>query len=167
MSVTETGSDANNTALHLNRKHAWSHYTVPVTAYARFHNSLYAGSSLQGDVYKLRTGYTFNGDAYPLVATFKEDLLGSLELEKEINKIYVFYKTQNGGSFNFQYRLNNYQEPSGASWVSQTIDQGSNGPAEILVGNKCRSVQCRITQEEGSNVQILGFVILYSYLNLR
>ena len=99
---------------------------------------------------------------------FKEDLLGSLELDKEIYKIYVLYQNQTAGTFNFDYRLDNFLSPAGASWTSTTVDQTQNGLAEIAVGNTCKSVQCRVTNaESGNNIGIIGFIILYGYLGLR
>lgn len=171
-SATATGGTQNNFVVFLDRKGAWGDTLLPVTAFARMNQNLYAGSSLQGDVYKLKNGYNFNGSAYSLTAITKEDMLGSVELIKDISKIYVLYRTQAIGNFTFSYRLDNYKTVGGSSWIDQVIDQTtidqSIGGIEIPIGQTASSIQCKISQNDANvKVQFIGFVILYGYTNLR
>lgn len=168
LSVAQKGQTANNTMLFLDRMHSWGNWTQSMSAFARYNQQLYAGSSLNGNIYKIRQGYNQSGNPYSMVAVTKEDLLGSIELTKDINKIYVIYKTQLNGSFTFSYRLDNFKNAGNASWVDTVIDQTQNGYSEILVGQTASSVQFKIEQDDKDvQVGIIGFIILYGYLNLR
>lgn len=173
LAVTENGNSQNNTMLFLDWRHAWMNYTVPIFCFARLKQTLYAGSSMGGTVYKLRSGYNAAGSAYTMTAITREDILGDIELEKELYKVYVIYQVQSSGTFTFSYSLDNYLRGGTASWTDIVVNQTSNsdtpGFQEIsLGGNTCSSIQFKISQaDSNTRVGIIGFTLLYSYLNLR
>ena len=168
LAVTDKGNTGNDQILFLDRKGAWGDTLISVSAMTRYNQQLYAGSSTNGNIYKLKQGYNFNGSAYSLTAITKEDLLGSIELQKDIQKIYIIYKTQQSGSFTFSYRLNNYQNPGSATWVDSVIDQTKDGKAEVTVGDTAYSIQFKISQNDADvKVGIVGFIVLYGYLGVR
>ncbi len=165
---TQDGQSGNTQILFLDRKQAWGNLTPAVCAFARYNQQLYAGSSTNGNIYKLRTGYNFNGSAYTLTAITKEDLLGSLELDKDIYKVYVLYESQLTGSFTFSYRLDEFLTSSGSLWQDTTIDQTMNGIQEVPIGKSAKSIQFKVVQSDlDVQVGIIGFIVLYKYLNLR
>ncbi len=168
LAVTQQGQGQNSEILFLDRKGAWGNWTQSVTNFTKYNQQLYAGSSLNGNIYKLRYGLNAAGSAYSLTAIGKEDLLGSLELKKDVNKAYVVYKTQTNGSFTFSYRLDNYLTNGGSTWVDQTIDQTSGGLVEIDIKQTCTSIQFKVSQNDKDvQVGIIGFIVLYGYLSLR
>lgn len=164
-----SGSSANTTVLLYDKGAAWAKLGYPVIFMARYKGLLYGGASNTGKVYKLLTNYSMNGSAYTLTATSKEDLLGSIELEKEVYKAYVIYKIQSSGTFDFSYRTNNYATSGGSSWVTTTIDQTANGIAEIPgISGLLKSIQFKV-ESAGLDTQlgIIGWVVVYGYTNLR
>lgn len=162
--------DANNDSVLLyDRANAWSIQQYPVIFMARYRGSLYGGSATNGKVYKLLQAYRYNASAYTLTATTKDDLLGSIELEKEVYKVYVIYKIQSSGTFDFSYRVNNFATVGGSSWTTTTIDQTTAGIAEIPgISGILKSIQFKI-ESAGLDAQlgIVGWVILYDYVNTR
>lgn len=162
-------TDTANEALYLfDLDRAWSNIQYPVTFMCRYKDNLYGGASTTGKVYKLRQNYRFNGSTYTLTAITKEDLLGSIELQKDIHKVYVIYEIQSSGTFDFSYRLDNFKTSGGATWITTTVDQTSTGMSEILVGDKGTSIQFKIVSDDlDAKLGIIGFVTLYDYLNLR
>ena len=104
-----------------------------------------------------------------MTATTKEELLGSLELKKEVYKVYVLYEIQSVGTFDFAYRVDNFKYPNGASWVTTEVDQTTSGLAEIKVRDGLfNTIQFRVQNDESdSRVGIIGFVVIYSYANIR
>lgn len=172
VSSTATGGTQNKFVVFLDRRGAWGDTLLPVTAFARMNQTLYAGSSLQGDVYKLKNGYNFNGSAYSLTAITKEDMLGSVELIKDISKAYILYRVQASGTFTFSYRIDNYKTVGGSQWVDQVVDQTAIdqliGGIEIPIQRTASSIQFKISQNDKDvAVQIVGFVLMYGYLNGR
>jgi hypothetical protein len=166
--VTTSGESANNKTILYDHANAWSMQYYPVTFMTRFKEDLYGGSSTSGEVFLLKSGFSYDGAAYDAIAVLKEDMLGSLELEKDIYKIYVLFETQSTGSFDLSYRLDNFKNGGNASWTSTTINQTSNGFAEVLVGQKARSIQLKISNSNNNEEsRIIGLIILYGYLNLR
>ena len=164
-----SGSTANTTVLLYDRGNAWMKLGYPVIFMARYKGLLYGGASSTGKVYKLLTNYSMNGLAYTLTATSKEDLLGSIELEKEVYKAYVIYKIQSSGTFDFSYRTNNYATSGGSSWVTTTIDQTKDGIAEIPgISGLMKSIQFKVESDElDVQLGIIGWVVVYGYANLR
>jgi hypothetical protein len=172
-SVTENGNTGNNKVIFFDRKHAWIDRTFGVTCFAKMSQVgalqyLYAGSSTGGNVYKLNTVYNMGGGSYDMVAVTKEDLLGSLELQKDVYKAYVVFEVKSAGTFTFSYRLDNYTSVAGSAWKDFTIDQTKKGIAEIPIGATCSSIQFKIENDNlDEQVGFVGFTLLYSYLNLR
>lgn len=164
-----SGSSANTAVLMYDRGLAWLKLGYPVTFMARYKQALYGGSASNGDVLKLSRGYGADGVAYTMTATSKEDLLGSIELEKEVYKAYVIYKIQSSGTFDFSYRINNYATSGGSSWVTTTIDQTKDGIAEIPgISGLLKSIQFKIESDElDVQLGIVGWVVVYGYANLR
>ena len=164
-----SGDAANTNVLVLDRGQAWSKLKYPVSFMTRYRSSLYAGSSTNGDVYKLKQAYRAKSSSYELVATSKEDLLGSVELEKEIYKIYVLYEVKSSGSFSFDYRTDNFKTSGGSTWITSTVDQTAAGIAEIpYIGGPFRSIQFRITANDlDAQLGVIGYVVMYAYLNVR
>ncbi len=170
MSVTPPSAAGNTEIVFLDRAGAWGLFTVGTCAMAKYNQQLYIGSATNGDVYKFRYGYDFGGGAYSLIATTKEDLLGSIELQKEIYKVYVIYKTQLNGDFTFSYRLDNFLAPNTAAWVDETIDhtQGSIREISSMAGKRVSSIQFKVSQADADvQVGIVGFIVLYDFLDLR
>lgn len=167
--VAKSGDTSNTKILSNDRGGAWREISHPVTFFQRFGNKLYAGSALKGDVYILQQGYKHNTTSYTSSVITKEDLLGSLELEKDIYKAYVMYEIKNSGSFTLSYRLDNFKDPSGnAPWINTTVNATSDGRAEIHIGNKATSIQFKCSAVSGDNAMgILGFVVMYHMLNAR
>lgn len=168
LSVAELGQTGNNAIIFYDRKQAYGKHTFAVTAMARYNQQLYAGSATNGNIYKLRQGYNDNGSAYTFTAKTKEDLLGSLELQKAISKVYVIYKTQLVGSFTFSYTLDAFKSSANPIWVDQVVDQTVDGIVEIPVQQTATSIQFKVTQGDVDvKMGIIGFIVLYGYLNLR
>lgn len=169
LSYGVSGNTANSSVLLYDKGSAWLKLTYPVIFMARYKGYLFGGSATTGKVYKLLSTYAQNTSAYTMTATTKEDLLGSIELEKEIYKAYVIYKIQSSGSFTFSYRTNNYATVGGSDWISTTIDQTKDGIAEIpVISGSMKSIQVKI-ESAGSDVQlgVVGWVLAYGYTNLR
>lgn len=164
-----SGSSANTTVLLYDRGGAWLKLGYPVTFMARYKQALYGGSASNGDVLKLSQGYGAEGVAYTMTATSKEDLLGSIELEKEVYKAYVIFKIQSSGTFDFSYRINNYATSGGSSWVTTTIDQTKDGIAEIPgISGLLKSIQFKVESDElDVQLGVVGWVVVYGYANLR
>lgn len=165
-----TSSDtANTSTLLFDRGQAWSITAYPVIFMTRYRNALYGGSATGGKVFKLLQNYRFNTSAYTLTATSKEDLLGSIELQKEVAKVYVIYKIQPTGTFDFSYRVDNFATTGGATWVTTTVDQTADGIAEIPVRDGLmHSIQFKIEQDEiDAQLGIVGYVVLYQYVRIR
>ena len=173
LSVTSPSGIGNNEILFLDRIGAWGTFTHGSCAMTRYNQQLYVGDSVSGNIYKFRQGYDFNGADYSLIAITKEDLLGSIELQKEIYKVYVVYQTQAVGDFTFSYRFDNFLNPSSSQitgWVDAVIDQTKGTVFEIvgMSGQKCSSIQFKIQQDDADvQVGIVGFIVLYDYYNLR
>lgn len=166
-------SENNNShVLLLDKEGAFEIADYPVIFMTRYRGRLYGGLANTGKVAKLRDTFGFNTASYTATAISKEDLLGSLELEKDIHKIYIIYETKTAGTFTFSYRLDNFKSPAGATWQDTTVTQTSAsttpGFAEILVGNKATSIQFKVSNASASNeVAVIGWVIRYDYLNIR
>lgn len=168
VTVTEAGQANNSLITQLDRGKAFTTFTPQVFNFCRYKNKLYAGSATNGDVLILNNGYNYAGSTYAMTATLKEDILGSLELEKTIHKAYVIYEVQSAGTFSFDYRLDNFLTPGGATWSTNSVDQTTTGIAEIDIFNKARSIQFRVTGSDlDAPISIIGFVVLYTYLNPR
>lgn len=167
--VARSGDASNTRILSNDRGGAWREITHPVTFFQRFGTKLYGGSALRGDVYILQQGYKENTTSYTSTVITKEDLLGSLELEKDIYKAYVMYEIKESGGFTLSYRLDNFKDPSGnAAWIPTTINATQDGRAEIHIGNKATSIQFKCEATSGTNAMgILGFVAMYHMLNAR
>ena len=169
ISYGTSGDSANSGTILYDSGQVFATSTYPVTFMARYKGTLYAGGSTTGKIYKLLTGYRFNSSAYTMSAISKEDLLGSLELEKEVYKIYVLYEIKSTGTIDFSYRVDNFKTSGGATWVTTTIDQTEDGISEVsYIGSPFRSIQFKIENDEfDAQVGIIGFVVLYDYLGLR
>lgn len=168
LAVCESGSDANNKTLLLDRGDAFALQSYPVTCFARYKKLLYAGAASTGKVFKLLQGFNANTAAYTMTAISKEDLLGSIELEKDIYQVYIIYEVKTAGTFTFSYRLDNFVNPAGSTWSDTTVTQTGVGIAEVLIGNKARSIQFKVSNATANNeVSIVGYVVLYHYLNVR
>lgn len=169
LSVTESGQSNNSLILVLDREGSFTTLTPAVTFMCRYKKLLYAGGATTGKVYKLNTGLNHNGSAYTMTATTKEDLLGSIELEKEVYKIYVLYEIKSSGTFDFSYRVNNFKYPSGATWIDQSVDQTQYGIVEIKPRDGLiRSIQFKVVSDDlDADCGIIGFVVLYGYANVR
>lgn len=167
-STAELNNQSNNQVIVLDRRHSWLKHTPGITFMARMNQNFYAGSSTSGKVYKLRSGYSFGGSAYTMVATTKEDMLGSLELDKDVSKAYVFYKVQTSGTFTFSFRTDSYSNPLGSAWVDQVVDQTTGGIVEIPIMKTCSSIQFKVSNAEvDTQVGFIGFVLMWGYLNVR
>lgn len=170
--ITTAGHTANNEVLIQDRFGSFLIQQFPVSSFAKFKTKLYAGHSGKGDLLILQQGYNYAGSSYTSDAQFKEDFLGSIELEKDVYKIYVLYEVKDTGSFIFSYRLNSFSESGGSTWVDSTIDQTPSadtpGFFEIRVGDKCRSIQSRI-QNTGLDNQmgLISYIIVYAPLHIR
>jgi hypothetical protein len=166
--TTQTGESANNQILFSDRDRAWIRHTGSISCFARFNQSLYAGCSTSGKVFKMHQGYRQESSAYTMTAVTKEDLLGSLELFKDIYKVYVIYKIESAGTFTFSYRLDNFKSQTEVEWTDQTIDVTRDGIAEVHVGQVGQSIQFKISNSTiDIHPSIVGFVVLYGYNNLR
>lgn len=142
--------------------------TYPVSAMERYKGQLYAGKSTNGDLLILKQGYLFGATSYSADFQSKEDFLGSIELEKDISKIYVIYEVKDTGSFIFSYRTDSFATSGGSTWTDTTVDQTLSGIKEIPIGKKARSLQFRI-QNTGSGTQtgIISWVVVFGDLNIR
>jgi hypothetical protein len=168
LSCARTGQSANNVILFYDRANKWGDRTFGMTFFARYKSKLYAGSATAGKVYILNQGYNAEGSAYTLTAISKEDLLGALELDKDIKKVYIIYEVKSTGSFTFSYRLDNFISLSGSTWKDTSVDQTQDGLAEVLVGNKAKSIQFKVTSSSADvQLGIIGWIVLYDYLGIR
>lgn len=165
---TVTGGTANNKVLIDDKFGSFLNTDYPISAFERFKSKLYAGLSTKGDLLILLQGYNFDHVAYNLDAQLKEDFLDSVEVDKDIYKIYVLFETKASGSFVFSYRLDNFKTNGGVAWTDTTIDQTANGIAEIPVGQAARSIQFRVQNNNLDNqLGLFSFVIVYGKLNIR
>lgn len=165
-----TSSDAANSgALLYDKESAWATLGYPVIFFARYQGTLYGGGAATGKVFKLLTGYKAITSAYTMTAITKEDLLGSLELEKEVYKIYVIYQIKPSGTFDFSYRTSNFATSGSAEWTTTTIDQTTGGRCEIPVTTGLlKSIQFKVESDDlDAQLGIVGWVVLYGYANLR
>ncbi len=173
LSVTAQGGTGNNEMIFLDRMGSWGTFTAGSCAMARYNQQLYVGDSASGNIYKFRQGYDFNGNSYDLIAITKEDLLGSIELRKEVYKVYCIYETQNSGTFTFSYRFDNFLNPNSSNttgWIDTVVDQTKGAVVEVpnMGGTPCSSIQFKIEQDDADvQIGIIGFIILYSYENVR
>jgi hypothetical protein len=170
LSVTAPSGAGNNEIIFLDRAGAWGTFSQGSCAMTRYNNQLYVGDTLGGNIFKFRQGYDFNGSAYSMIATTKEDLLGSMEMQKEIYKVYVIYETQSSGTFKFSYRFDNFLTAAGATWNDVTVDQTVGSVYEVsgISGRPLSSIQFKIQQDDADvQVGIIGFMVLYKYLNVR
>lgn len=166
--VATTGATANDKILMFDIEDSPQVLTWPVSAFERFKNKLYGGKSTSGDLVILNQGYAQGPSAYSMDAQFKEDFLESIELEKDIGKIYVLYEVQSTGTFTFSYRLDSFTSVSGSTWTDTTVDMTTAGFKEIVVGQKARSIQCRVQNTTVDNqLGVIAFVITYDNLNPR
>lgn len=167
-SGSQSNQPANNTTIILDKFGSFIQIDYPVSAFEYFKNKLYAGLSTRGDLLILQQGFDFDGVAYTSDAQFKEDFLGSIELEKDLYKIYVLCETKNSGSIIFSYRLDSFKTIGGSTWKDTTLDQTQDGFFEIPIGQKARSIQCRIRNTDlDAKMGILSFVVVYENLHLR
>lgn len=170
--ITTAGNTANNEVLIQDKFGSYIIQLFPVSSFAKFKTKLYAGHSGKGDLLILQQGYSYAGVSYSSDSQFKEDFLGSIEVEKDIYKIYLLYEVKDTGSFIFSYRLDSFAENGGSTWVTNTVDQTSSadtpGFFEVRVGNKARSIQTRI-QNTGLDNQmgLISAIIVYAPLHLR
>jgi len=146
--------------------------THPVSSLEVYKNKLYGGLSTKGDLIILKQGFNFDGVAYSSDFQSKEDFLESIELEKDIYKFYVLYEVKSIGEFNFSYRLDNFTLDTDVPFIVTTVDQTTAGitpgVAEILVGNKARSIQWRIENKNlDEQLGIIAVVIVFGVLNIR
>lgn len=161
-----SGQTANNTTLVLDKFQAFLQLGYAVSAFEYFKGKLFAGRSTNGDLLILQQGFDFSGSAYTAEAQFKEDFLDSIELEKDVFKIYVLYKVQPSGTLKFSYRLDSFK--NNGPWTETSIDQTVNGFADILVGEKARSIQCRVRNTDlDGQMGLISFVIVHGSLNIR
>ncbi len=173
LSVATPSASGNNEIIFLDRVGAWGTFTTGTCAMTRYNQQLYIGSSVNGSIYKFRQGYNANSSDYSLTAISKEDLLGSIELEKEIYKVYIIYETQLAGTFTFSYRFDNFMNPNSSNttgWVDSVIDHTVGSVVEIagMGGQKCSSIQFKVSQDDKDvQVGIVGFIVLYDYYSLR
>jgi len=141
----------------------------PVSALERFKGKLYAGKSTNGDLLVLKQGYNFDGSSYTSDIQVKEDFLETIELEKDIYKMYVLFEVKQTGSFDFSYRLDSFVSVGGATWQTTNVDQTKDGIAEIPVKDaKARTLQMRV-QNSGLDEQlgIVAVVIVFGDLAIR
>ena len=168
LACADSGQTNNNRIIFLDHGNAWINRTFAVTTFARYKNKLYAGSATVGKVYTLDQGYNANNSAYTLTAITKDDLLGSMELTKDIYKVYVLYEIKSTGTFTFSYRLDNFTSVSGSTWTDTTVDQTTGGLAEVDVKQTAKSIQFKVSNAKlDEQVSIIGFVVLYGYLDVR
>ena len=168
LAYAPVGDLANSHSLVLDLFDKYFTTTYPVSALGYYKGSLYAGHSGKGDLLVLRDGYTFAGSAYTADCFLKEDLLDSIELEKELGRVYVLYETKQAGTTTISYRLDNFTNPSGSAFTNVSIDLTGNGLQEFLIGKKARSVQFRLNDSGlGNSPGIIGVILLYRYLNVR
>lgn len=169
LSAANSGDSANTQVYFLDTERAWIERIYPVIFMARYRGSLYGGSASNGDVYILNSGYQKDGANYTTTAVTKEDLLGSLELQKSIYKVYAIFDIQDSGTFTFSYRTDSFRTPGGSDWVDTTVDQTQAGVVEIpYISGLCNSIQFKVTcASPGVNMNIVGFVVVYSYVNIR
>lgn len=159
---------ANNTTLIRDRYGAFLQSDYAVSALEVFKSRLYAGHSTNGDLLILQQGYNFAGSSYTAEADFKEDFLGIVEQEKDINKIYVLFTVKPTGNLLFSYRLDSFATLGGSPWITTTIDQTQNGFQDILVGAKARSIQCRLQNTDlDAQMGLISFVVSHGLLNIR
>lgn len=161
-------ASANNTSLILDKFGAFLQCDYAVSAMEIFKSRLYAGRSTNGDLLVLQQGFNFSGSSYTSDAQFKEDFLGIIEQEKDINKIYILFSIKPTGNLIFSYRLDSFATSGGSSWIATTIDQTQNGFADILVGAKARSIQCRVQNSDlDGEMGLVSFVISHGPMNVR
>ena len=167
--ITESGQANNNIIVIYDKADAFSTVTPDVSCFCVYKNLLYAGLATRGNVIKLQTGYNHASSSYTLTAVTKEDLLGSIELQKKVEKLYVIYEVQAAGTFDFSYRLDNFTSATPATWTTSTIDQTATGISEVSIHSPlCRSIQFKVEQDElDGRLAIIGFVVTYSYVGLR
>lgn len=165
---SEMGQTANNKVLVQDIKDAYLLVTYAVSVMEKFKTKLYGGSSTNGDLYILKTGWNFGGSIYSSDFQSKEDFLDSIELEKSVHKIYVLYRVQSVGSFTFSYRVDSFVTNGGSTWTDATVDQTDLGIYEVNVLQKVRSIQFRVQNSGLDNqLNILGFVTVFGNLNIR
>lgn len=166
--MSDTGVTANNHCLVVDREEMFVEPFWPVSSFERFKLKLYGGKSTNGDLIILNQGFNYDGSAYTLDAQGKEDFLDSIELEKTGYKIYVLYEVKALGSFTFSYRLDSFMVNGGTDWTDQDIDQTQSGIAEVKIGKKFRSIQCRVQNDSLDNqMGVIGYIITYDNLNIR
>ena len=166
--ITESGQLNNNLIVLKDKAESFTTLTPNVSAMCMYKNKLYAGLATRGRVIKLQTGYNQSSVAYTMTATSKEDFLGSLELEKEAYKVYVLYEVQAAGSFVFSYRTDNFTSATPATWTDTTVTQTEAGIWEVPVIKPFKSIQFKVSNSGLDNqVAVLGYVVVYGYLNLR
>lgn len=168
-SVGYSGDAANTGVLLYDRNSTWCKIAYPVMFTAYYRGALYGGASATGKVYKLLQNYRFNASAYTLTAISKEDLLGSLELTKDVYKVYVIFNIQTSGTFDFSYRTDNFADATGSTWHTTSINQTADGIAEVPYSQGlCRSLQFKVESDEiDTQLGVIGWVVLYNYANLR
>ena len=139
----------------------------PINTLTNYKTSLYGGSSLQGDLFKLKQGYLANGSTYNCDYQSKEDFLGNPIQEKDFYKVYVIYEVQSAGQFTFSYRTDNYVGET--TWTDKVVDQTQNGFIDIPINNfHKRSIQFRVqSTANGFATKIIGFVLIYGLNSLR
>lgn len=168
-SAAQSGQAANNLVLVQDISDAYLKVFYPVGVFARYKTILYAGSSTNGKLYKLKQGYLANGSTYDCDFQSKEDFLDSIPITKDIYQIYVAYETQTSGTFDFSYRLDPFSNASGTAWTTVTVDQTQGTIAEIPVKQGgIHSIQYRIqSTANGFTSKIIGWTLTYGISNLR
>ena len=172
IACARNSSTENDRVLALDIGESFYKTSYPVSSMERFKKKLYAGRSTNGDLLILRQGYSFADVAYSSDFQSKEDFLDSVELEKDIYKVYVLYEVKSTGTFTFSYRLDNYMTPGGATWQDKTVDQTTTAstPGIYEVGGigKARSIQFRAQNTTVDNQNsIIAIIVVYGYLSIR
>lgn len=167
--VSNSSDVSNSFCLIQDIADSYTKVTYPISAFERFKGKLYAGNSNNGDLLILKQGYSFAGSSYDLDYQMKEDFLETIELDKDIYKIYVLFEVKSSGSFDFSYRLDSFSNVGGSTWQTTTVDQTSAGIAEIPVTDaKARTIQMRV-QNSGMDEQlgIVAVVLIFGDLAIR
>ena len=167
--VARNSATANDRCMVFDTEDSWSVRTYPISVACRFKKKLYAGHSGKGDLLILEQGYNFDDAAYEADCQLKEDILDSIELEKDIDKIFVLFEVKPAGStMTVSYRLDSFVTYGGSTWVSTTIDTSQKGIAEIHVGKSAKSIQLRVQNSTVDHqVGFIGATIIYGYKHLR
>lgn len=123
LSAAGPSATANDTVLIRGKKTFGSPWMLKdwnILSFARFQDNLYGGSSIDGSIYQLDTGYSKNGlpmDSYFETGDFifKGFIINFIELDIEVER-------------NGSYSLNvGYSIDRGLTWTEKTVDLTPNG----------------------------------------